>query len=99
MNSMIVVATAATRAKVGVVKKTAPQKANKKHETDPSRVFRLLKGNVLFPNAPPKSDAMLSPKANAPMATLLTDEGYKRRVRSMPNAKNIGAVANSYSSG
>jgi len=96
---MIVVATAARRAKVGVVKKRAAQKAKKKHETDPSRVLPLLKGNVLFPNVPPKSDAMLSPKANAAMATLLTGEGNRRRVRSMPNAKNMGAVANSYSSG
>ena len=97
--SMVVVATAARRAKVGVVKKIAPQKAKKKQETDPSRVFPLLKGNVLFPKAPPKTDAMLSPKQNAATATLLTDEGNISRVKSMPNAKNIGAVANSYSSG
>ncbi len=47
--SMIVVAVAARRAKVGVVKKIAAQKAKMKHEAVPSIVFPLLKGSTLFP--------------------------------------------------
>jgi len=96
--SIVVVAAAARKAKAGVVKKSAAQKAKKKHEADPSIVFPLLKGSALCPNIPPKMDAMLSPRVNAAIATLLTGKGNKTRVRSMPNAKNMGAVANSYSS-
>ena len=95
----IVIATAAPiNASAGDTKNEPAKKAKKNPTSEPSKVLPLLKGNGFFEISPPKSDAVLSPKANMAMAALFTGAGKINKVMSMPAAKYKGAAANSYRS-
>jgi hypothetical protein len=95
----IAIATAAPiNAFTGEIKNEPAKKAKKNPTSEPSNVLPLLNGKGFFEMSPPKSDAVLSPKANMAMAALLTGAGNSNKVINMPKAKYRGAAANSYRS-
>ena len=94
----IIMATAAPiNANAGDTKNVPAKKAKKNPTSEPSSVFPLLNGNGFFA-IPPKSEAVLSPKANMAMAAPFSGAGKITKVIIMPMAKYSGVVANSYSS-
>ncbi len=74
-------------AMVGETKNKAAIKAKKKPTNVPSKVLSLLKRRGFLEILPPKSDAVLSPKANTAIAALLAGEGNNNKVNSIPVAK------------
>lgn len=83
-----VIATAAPiNASTGDTKTDPAKKAKKNPTSEPSKVLPLLNGNGFFEREPPKSEAVLSPKANIAMAALLTGAGNSNKVVSVPMAK------------
>ena len=95
----IVIATAAPiNASTGATKNAPARKAKKNPATEPSRVLPLLNGKGFFEINPPKSEAVLSPKANMAMAAPFTGGGNNNSAIRIPKAKYRGAAANSYRS-
>ena len=67
--STVMAIIAPTSAMIGLEgrKSTPARKAKNKPANEPSQLFPLLKGKLLEAK-PPKSDAVLSPKQNIPIA-------------------------------
>ena len=97
-HSIIIAIAAPINASAGEMKSKLAKKAKKNPTSEPSNVLPLLNGKGFFDKGPPKSDAVLSPKAKMAMAALLTGAGNSNKVINMPMAKYRGAAANSYSS-
>ena len=91
---MVMATAAPISAITGKMKSEPAKKAKKNPTSEPAKVLPLLKGNCVLEINPPKSDSVLSPKANMAMAALLTGAGNSNKVISMPMAKYRGAAAN-----
>ena len=91
-HSASIPAAAATKAFKGITNNVAPRNAQVNPHIVPSSFFFLLKKSDVFPKILPKIHAKPSPSVTTAMDAYAMLVGKMRSVRSMPVAKDIGAV-------